>query len=223
MVTVAIYFGLVRKKRTRPGAATSGTVAARNVIAGTPASAGSALPNGVQPAGEGGDAACAHEAAVEPVAAELVAVAVEPAGAAARVPALPPWSSPAKTPGVSLDAAILEAKLKETAAVSALLATVFIDRVGLRPALPRIEGADCIPWLGADISALAKLLATKARWSRGELQSIATARAILLDGAIEEINDTAFDLCGEPALEGADPLEVNIAVLAKLVQRTVDA
>jgi uncharacterized tellurite resistance protein B-like protein len=158
----------------------------------------------------------AHQAATEPVTVRPAEVG--PAGLA-----LPPRRRPAKTSGVRLDAAAIEAKLQETAAVSALLASVFVDETSPQIA-PSIErGNVCIPGFDVEISDFVNLLATKAVWSRGELESMATERAILLDGTIEAINEAAFDHCDEPILEGEDPVEVNLTVLTTLLQRTVAA
>jgi hypothetical protein len=41
-----------------------------------------------------------------------------------------------------------------------------------------------------------------------------------LDGSIETINEAAFDACEEPVLEGDNPIEINIAVLSALLERT---
>jgi hypothetical protein len=125
--------------------------------------------------------------------------------------------------GVQLDPALIEAKLKETAEVSALLARVFHEDAAPTPAPSPNAGPGCIPGLDVEGSAFVRLLATKAAWSRGELESIAAERAILLGGTIEAINDAAFACCDERALEGDDPVEVNVSVLTTLAQRTVSA
>ena len=35
------------------------------------------------------------------------------------------------------------------------------------------------------------------------------AHGLMPGGAMESINDAAFQLCDEPLLEGADPIEIN--------------
>jgi tellurite resistance protein len=156
----------------------------------------------------------AHEAATEPVT-------VGPTEAAAAGFALPPRRKPAPASRVQLDAAAIEAKLQETAAVSALLAAVFVEDEA-QPAVP-VAGDGCIAGLDSASSAFLELLASRTAWSRGELELMASERAILLDGVIEAINETAFDRCDEAALEGDDPVEVNVSVLTTLIQRTVSA
>jgi hypothetical protein len=45
--------------------------------------------------------------------------------------------------------------------------------------------------------------------SAGEFASLAERSGLMAGGAIETINDAAFQLCDEPLLEGADPIEIN--------------
>lgn len=157
-----------------------------------------------------------HPAATEPVR-------VECGETAARGFALPPPRTTARAPGVQLDAALIEAKRKEMAVVSALLARVFDEDAAPTPAPAPEAGHGCIPGLDVEGSAFARLLATKPAWSRGELESVANERAILLDGTIEAINNAAFACCDACAMEGDDPIEVNISVLTTLAQRTVSS
>jgi hypothetical protein len=53
----------------------------------------------------------------------------------------------------------------------------------------------------------------KASWTREELQATAGRLQIMLDGALERINDAAFDLFGEPVTEGDDPIYVQQHIL----------
>jgi uncharacterized tellurite resistance protein B-like protein len=54
-------------------------------------------------------------------------------------------------------------------------------------------------------------------WQRGELEAIATRLDLMLDGALEVINEAAFDRCDEAVTEGDDPIEVNSDVLRELL------
>jgi len=157
----------------------------------------------------------AHEAATEPVT-------VKPASGGGGF-ALPGEPAPTTTAGIQLDAAAVEAKLRETAAVSALLASVFAEETVTEPAPRPAGGESCIAGLDAGTSGLVRLLVSKVTWNRSELEIAAAERALLLDGAIEAINESSFDSCDEPALEGEDPVEVNLPVLNSLIQRTLPA
>ena len=150
-----------------------------------------------------------HKAATEPIT-------IKSAEASVHGFKLPARQIPVQTPGLQLDAEAIQNKLKETAAVSALLASVFADETTSAP-------SPGIPAFESQSASFMRVIATKAMWSRAELQSIALDRAILLDGTIEAINETAFESCDEPAMEGDDPIEVNITVLTKLIERSVSA
>jgi hypothetical protein len=53
------------------------------------------------------------------------------------------------------------------------------------------------------------------------LERFASARALLLDGTLDAINEAALEACGALALEGDDPVEVDVVVLTALIERTV--
>ena len=157
-----------------------------------------------------------HQAATEPVT-------VQPPASAVTGFALPPRKPKPKPAGVQLDAAMIEAKLRETAAVSALLASVFVEESPPPPETMRraVDMGDCIVGLDLATSAFLRYLSAKPAWSREELEIAAAERSLLLEGSIEAINEAAFDAFEEPALEGDDPIEINIAVLSALLERTL--
>lgn len=67
-----------------------------------------------------------------------------------------------------------------------------------------------IPGLDAAHTALGIRLAERGEWPRADAEDLADELAIpFLDAALERINDAAFDRCGEPLVEGDDPLELN--------------
>lgn len=128
---------------------------------------------------------------------------------------LPPEPS---SVGVRIDPARLSARRAETAEVAALLSAVFADDDEAdRPATAIASTgqaqdghADTVPGLDARHSALVAALAEQASWSRADLDELAAHHGLpLVDGAIDRVNDAVFELCGEPLLEGEDPLEVN--------------
>ena len=63
--------------------------------------------------------------------------------------------------------------------------------------------------LGPEHSDLARKLLGRAHWTRAELEELAEDRQIMLDGALEAINEACLDTIGQPMLEGSDPIEVN--------------
>lgn len=57
-------------------------------------------------------------------------------------------------------------------------------------------------------------------WHREELEALAADLDLMLDGALEQLNDACFDRYDIPLLEGDDPLEINPDILEK-VQATL--
>ena len=53
-----------------------------------------------------------------------------------------------------------------------------------------------------------------------EFEESAVELGLMPAGAIETINDVAFELCDEPMIEGDDPLEVNKFAIKELLDAT---
>ncbi|WP_404788960.1 tellurite resistance TerB C-terminal domain-containing protein [Altericista sp. CCNU0014] len=105
----------------------------------------------------------------------------------------------------------IQAKQLESAEAMQLLQSVFVEEP--------ISVPSTSPSLGLD-SAHATFLHTLKQqtvWSREDLVRVARQLDLLLDGALELINEAAFDRCDEALTEGEDPLEVNPTVLQELL------
>jgi hypothetical protein len=143
---------------------------------------------------------------------------MEAAGSMASTPAVSTSTAgraPESKPVVELDAARIAQLQEETARVSALLSKVFSEEA------PIEEPADAAPQeveassdqaepmgLDADHAAFFRLLISRPSWSRAELADAASDMGLMLNGALERINEAAFDHYDEPLLEGEDPVEV---------------
>lgn len=122
--------------------------------------------------------------------------------------------------GLRLDTQRIQTLQRDTAKVTALLSTIFQD--AQPEAAPAVEHQ--IPpladtgLLGLDEphSTLARLLLSRLQWTRAELQQAAADLSLMLDGALEIINDAAFEAYDLPLTEGEDPIEVNVEVAEKL-------
>ncbi|PHN79762.1 TerB N-terminal domain-containing protein [Pseudomonas syringae] len=144
--------------------------------------------------------------------------------------------------GFTLDMSKIAQLQQETAEVSALLAGVFAeDSAGdatiaahevpenqprERTALSGDVESDAeasetshgatVYGLDVDHSALLRLLVGRNEWSRAELEDAAADLDLMLDGALEQINDMAFDRFDMPLCEGDDPIEINPEIMNEL-------
>lgn len=136
-------------------------------------------------------------------------VTVRPAEAEER------WTIPeeqARERGVELDAAKVAARREETAAVSALLSNIFVDEddVVPPPREPVPDEAASLAGLDVAHSRLVEAARSRASWERADLEAVAADHGLpLLDGALDRINEAIIEACGEPLIEGDDPLELN--------------
>ncbi|MCM1982631.1 TerB N-terminal domain-containing protein [Lyngbya confervoides] len=121
---------------------------------------------------------------------------------------LPPASSPA----LALDARLLQARHQDSHGAAQLLAEIFTEDTespgdgSSLGALPQINSA-----LGLDVfhHQLLQSMGQQILWQRSELEALAAEQGLMLDGALENLNDVAFDHCDEPLTEGEDPIAVN--------------
>lgn len=143
--------------------------------------------------------------------------------------------------GFTLDHDRIAQLQQETAAVSALLAQVFTDeepgnsntkqdsesgqsqmQAADQPSSesekskPTNEPSADISGLDLEHSAFLRLLVSRTEWSRSELEAAASDMELMLDGALEQINDMAFDRFNMPVTEGDDPVEINADILEEL-------
>jgi tellurite resistance protein len=125
--------------------------------------------------------------------------------------------------GFRLDTDRIAALQEDTARVSALLSKIFAEEVDgvpvpAAPALePELESEAGAPLgLDEDHAALLRLILSRPEWTRAELEDAATDLDLMLDGAMEQINEAAFEAFDEPLFEGEDPISVNTKLLEKI-------
>lgn len=70
-----------------------------------------------------------------------------------------------------------------------------------------------LPGLDAKHEEFLSMILTQDEWSRGALKGKADALGLMLDGALEKINEAGFDAHDMPVTEGDDPIEVNPDIL----------
>lgn len=140
-------------------------------------------------------------------------VTVRTAGpAASRIP-LPTRQSPART-AFALDPALLAAKRAESARAAAQLAEIFAEdepAAEVAPAEPpaRLPDRPSVAGLDGDHSRLFHRLVERESWPRAEVERLAADLGLLTDGALEVLNEAAYDRAGGPLWEGTDPLTID--------------
>jgi hypothetical protein len=125
-------------------------------------------------------------------------------------------SRTAPAQAIRLDMTAVKAKLAESAQISAILDDIFTeDEVASAP-LPtaaRASTGKMPPAYGALLARLAE----RPEWSREEFETIASECRLLPDGAIDTLNETAFEHTGGPVLEGDDPIQVDPVTAKELL------
>lgn len=125
------------------------------------------------------------------------------------------------TRGFHLDADRIVALQKDTARVSTFLSGIFAEEAPVPetspPPEPESSDVPTSP-LGLDEahSALVHLLLSRPQWTRAELEDAAADLGLMTDGALEQINEAAFEAFDTPLCEGDDPIDVNTELLRKL-------
>lgn len=124
---------------------------------------------------------------------------------------------------VRLDESAIAAKLAETAAVSALLGSIFAEDIpasetisSSRPNRPETSRS-AIAGLDEPHSALLRTLSARDLWARAELEAACTAHGLLPDGALDTLNEAAYETAGDPVAEGEDPIRIDLNVAREML------
>lgn len=145
-----------------------------------------------------------HSASAEPV---TVKPATPQAGHPIPAPPKKPTEAGMESGRAALDPAALQRKLEDTARVSTLLHGIFADDEPEAPSgQDRTETADIqtIEGLDPEHSAFVRALGQQETWERAALEALAEQHGLLLDGALDTINEAAFDQCDAPCIEEDD-------------------
>jgi tellurite resistance protein len=144
------------------------------------------------------------------------------------IPQPPPKDNPVSV-GVALDPELIKAKLAETERAASFLAAIFTGEgtssfpvlatdVPPPTRLPPQAASPLPPGLDAAHRSFLARLAERPSWPRSEVGRIAAGLGLMPDGALEIVNEAAFDATGEPACEGSDPVEVNTDVVKEILR-----
>lgn len=120
---------------------------------------------------------------------------------------------------LKLDMAKVAALKADSAKVSELLGEIFSEAPPIERTDPDLVEEGCktafleargpLPTLDSEHSDLLITLLQRPQWSRAELEEICSDRGLMVDGAIERINEAAFEHYDQPIIEGDDPMDVN--------------
>jgi uncharacterized tellurite resistance protein B-like protein len=158
----------------------------------------------------------AVEASLRDAPGAPVTVRRSDASAGYSVPA--PTGAPQARVRVRLDDAALVAKLAESAEVAALLESVFAEDEPQPVAAPTsLSVVAPVADLDAAHSELLRALAGRESISRREWERLAADARLMPDGALDRINESAFEAVGEPVAEGEDPIEINQYAMGELL------
>jgi uncharacterized tellurite resistance protein B-like protein len=130
----------------------------------------------------------------------------------------PPEEEPAaeRPREIKLDESALAARIAEAAEVAALLGSVFGDDESAAgpPPPPQFKP---VGGLDAAHSQLLRALSEHPTLPRSVWEDLAAANRVLPDGALDRLNEAAYDMAGEPVIEGEDPLEINHNALGAML------
>ena len=127
-------------------------------------------------------------------------------------------SENAKPVSFVLDKARIASLRKDTENVSALLSDIFTEKVDENNDLEDTEVTnDNILGLDDSHAAFMRMILAKPVWTRQELEDIAKDLDLMLDGAIETINEASFVFHDCAVTEGDDPIEVNMEIREKVL------
>jgi uncharacterized tellurite resistance protein B-like protein len=138
-----------------------------------------------------------------------------------------PRQASADSPGVDgvvLDPELIKARLAESARAASYLAGIFTDDDAAADAVasPSGQGGAVIPesqiaGLDEVHTALLSRLAGQLSWTRDDFGRIAAELGLLPDGALETLNEAAFEAVGEPVCEGSDPIDINRSAIEEML------
>ncbi|MEB0258448.1 TerB N-terminal domain-containing protein [Undibacterium sp. 5I1] len=139
--------------------------------------------------------------------------------AVAKMPAQSPSVS---APGFTLDQSKIAALKESSDMIAQRLAAIFVEDTvpESAPAEIRAEHPQSNTILGLDEShsAFARLLVSRSTWERAELLDVAQDLNIMLDGALEKLNEASLDELDTTFTDGNDPIEINAEMIESLTQ-----
>ncbi|MEM8641374.1 MAG: TerB N-terminal domain-containing protein [Cyanobacteria bacterium P01_G01_bin.54] len=139
------------------------------------------------------------------------------------IPAPPP--EPTKqsvSSSFTLDLEAIAQKQTESAQVANLLGDIFAEDEADSPsaamAQPELKTVETVAGLDGPHSQFLQAIAGQTHWPREVAETLAEGLGLMLDGALEVLNDAAFEQCDEALTDGDDPIELDPDVLEQLLR-----
>ncbi|MCI0720148.1 MAG: TerB N-terminal domain-containing protein, partial [Acidobacteria bacterium] len=125
-------------------------------------------------------------------------------------------ADPGTAEAVHLDLAAVKRKFAESAKISAILDDIFTDDEAGSIAQPvaLLSPTGRVP---AAHGTLLSRLVERPEWNRLDFERIAAECKLLPDGAIDTLNEVAFEVTGVPVIEGDDPIQIDSATAKELL------
>jgi hypothetical protein len=144
-------------------------------------------------------------------------VVVERRAAKSNTFRIPPSPAPATHDGrLVIDMARVTTILRETREVAEILAPIYQEEAAAPAPIKddRREGGEGIfSGLNRDHARLLASLCRQETWRRADFEAQARAFGLMADGAIETINEWAFEALDDELIADGDPLSINVALL----------
>ena len=138
-------------------------------------------------------------------------VTVRPAASTASGESIPDESP---TGGIQLDSERIASIHSDTEHVSSVLGEIFSDA---KDGLQNKSAQEVfVPGLDAKHAALVKEIVSKQHWAEGAFKELCVRHSFMTSGAIEDINEWAFESYGDALLDEHEGYEVNADIAAEL-------
>ena len=133
-----------------------------------------------------------------------------------------PKPAPATTIGFQINEELLKLREQETQQVKGVLADIFTEEDGsAAPPLTEEEledGASVLAGLDAAHRSLFNTLITKETWDRQAFHGLCEPMKLFVDGAMETLNEWAYDQVNAPLIEDGDPIFIDIELAKEIIE-----
>jgi tellurite resistance protein len=116
---------------------------------------------------------------------------------------------------IQFDVERIAALRSDSAKISTILDKVFESTEEPVKSSSIPEKQDALLGLDSEHAGLLTELLSRPQWTRSEAERLCSERGLMIDGAIERINDAAFERFDSAILEGDDSIEVNCDLVVK--------